>query len=94
MGPDTQQTWVNQAIQAEVLDIALDVGYIDGLTLDKLLLIRQHEHWLVVFKAHVHGHRKVAYVSGTTFGETLELAAHFAHKGLLDWSVDRKRSKR
>lgn len=82
------QTWLNRAIQAEVLDLALNISWNDGYVLDQLIVKSQDDGWLVIVKAHLNGHRKVAFCSGESFAEALELTAEFAAKGILTWRKD------
>ena len=82
------QTWVNREIQAATLDMALNVGYMDGMVLDQLIVKVNEDGWLVLVKAHRNGRRRVAFVGGASFSEALELAADFAEKGILTWQKD------
>lgn len=84
-----RQTWLNMANQAEILDIALNVGWIDKMVLDQLIVKATEEGWLVMVKAHRNGRNRVAYCSGATFSEALELAANWAATGVLSWVPDR-----
>lgn len=85
MVTQTRQTWVNAQVQAEVLDLALNVGYHHNLVVDQVSLRKKDNHWQCTVLARGRGGRKVAYVTCGTYGDTLELAAHFAAKGLLSF---------
>lgn len=83
------QIWVNRHIQATVLDVAVNVGTIDRMVMDQLVVKATKDGWLALVKAHRGRRQLVAYVAGSTYGEALELAADFAEKGLLTWQADR-----
>lgn len=87
--PQVKQTWLNRAIQASVLDMALNVGYLDGMVLDQFICKATEDGWLAMIKAHKHGKRRVAFVAGFTFGGAVELAASFAERGCLTWQPDK-----
>ncbi len=88
-----RQTWLNRMIRADVLDFALNVGYMDGMILDKVICMQQEDGWLVIVKAHRNGRQRVAYVAGDNYADAMELAADFAAKGVLTWQMDSKPSK-
>lgn len=69
--------------------MALNTGYMDGMVMDQLIVKANEDGWLVMVKAHRNGRRRVAFVSGSTFAEALELAADFAARGILTWQPDR-----
>ena len=89
MLPSNTQQFVNRKIEADLLEIDKHVGWNNTMVVDQIICKVTEDGWLFIVKAHRNGQRKVAYVSGETYSEAMELGAEFAKRGCLTWQKDR-----
>lgn len=86
---DTKQAFVNKQIAAEWLDIQKHAAWYGGYVLDQVVVKRNKDGWLLIFKASRRGRVYAAFVQAATPAEAFEFGGELAAKGQLTWEHDK-----
>ncbi len=90
---DARQAWLNKQIGSEWLDIEKHIAWHGGYRLDRLIVSRNDDGWLLMVKAHRNGRPYVSFLQGGTVAEAFELGGEFSARGVLTWQADEWPSK-